>query len=214
MPWRGLYRVKYGLSYGDSCSILSQDQCSERITPGPEGQALHQPQPCTVARALSLKFPVPEFYTEDPDFWFWQLEAVFQVNRVPTEKDKYAVVVSHLLFKVVRLILRTIASRQEPYTILMELVVKETDLSDYQRSEKLHTQPELWEIPVPYRRFTEANINIVEPLPPSTGFSYLLTMIDRNIRWLEVTELDDITASTMVSGFLRTGQSPRLYLMT
>ena len=143
MPWRGLYRVKYGFSYGDSCSILSQDQCSERITPGPEGQALHQPQPCTVARALSLKFPVPEFYTEDPDFWFWQLEAVFQVNRVPTEKDKYAVVVSHLLFKVVRLILRTIASRQEQYTILMELVVKETDLSDHQRSEKLHTLPAL-----------------------------------------------------------------------
>ena len=29
-------------------------------------------------------------------------------------------------------------------------------------------------------------------------------MIDRNMRWLEVTELDDVTASTVVSGFLRT----------
>ena len=28
-----------------------------------------------VARALSLKFPVPEFYSKDPELWFWQLEA-------------------------------------------------------------------------------------------------------------------------------------------
>ena len=31
----------------------------------------------------------------------------------------------------------------KPYTILKELVVKETDLSDYQRSEKLHALPAL-----------------------------------------------------------------------
>ena len=42
------------------------------------------------------------------------------------------------------------------------------------------------------------------PLPPSQGFRYLLTMIDRNTKWLEVTELDDVTASTVVTGFLRT----------
>ena len=42
------------------------------------------------------------------------------------------------------------------------------------------------------------------PLPPSQGFRYLLAMIDRNTKWLEVTELDDVTASTVVSGFLRT----------
>ena len=41
-----------------------------------------------------------------------------------------------------------------------------------------HTVPELWEIPVPSRRFTEVNIDIVGPLPPSQGFRYLLTMID------------------------------------
>ena len=42
------------------------------------------------------------------------------------------------------------------------------------------------------------------PLPPSQGFRYLLTMIDRNTKWLEVTELDDVTASTVVFRFLRT----------
>ena len=58
-----------------------------------------------------------------------------------------------------------------------------------------HTVPKLREIPVPSRRFTEVNLDILGPLSPSQGFRYLLTMSDRNTRWLEVTELDDISAS-------------------
>ena len=58
-----------------------------------------------------------------------------------TEKDEYAVVVSNLPFKVVRRIPWTIASKKDPYTVPKELVVKETHLSDYQRSEKLHAHP-------------------------------------------------------------------------
>ena len=96
-----------------------------------------------MARAPSLKFPVREFYSEDPELWFWQLEATFQVNRVTTEKDKYAVVVFNLPFKVGQRSPRTIASKQEPYTTLKKVVVKETDLSNYQRSKKLHALPTL-----------------------------------------------------------------------
>ena len=61
-----------------------------------------------------------------------------------------------------------------------------------------HTIPPLREMPVPSRRFTEVNLDIVGPLPPLQGFSYLLTMIDRNTRWYEVTELDEVTATTVV----------------
>ena len=64
-----------------------------------------------------------------------------------------------------------------------------------------HTVQEVWEIPMPSRPFTEVNLDIVGPLPPSQGFRYLLTMIDRNTRWLEVTKLDDISASAVVLGF-------------
>ena len=67
-----------------------------------------------------------------------------------------------------------------------------------------HTIPELQKIPLPSSWFTEVNLDIMGPLPPSQGFRYLLTMIDRNTRWLEVTELDDFTASTMMSALLRT----------
>ena len=66
-----------------------------------------------------------------------------------------------------------------------------------------HTVPELREIPVPSRRFTEVNIDIVGPLPPSQGFCYLLMMIDRNTRWIEVTELYEISTSTVVTGFIQ-----------
>ena len=65
------------------------------------------------------------------------------MNHVTTEKDKYAVVISNLLFKVVHRITRTVASEEKPYTVLKELVVKETDISDYQRREKLHSLPAL-----------------------------------------------------------------------
>ena len=48
-----------------------------------------------------MKFPVLSFYNEDPGLWFWQLEATFTVNKVTTEKDKYAVVVSNLPYKII-----------------------------------------------------------------------------------------------------------------
>ena len=61
------------------------------------------------------------------------------MNRVTTEKNKYAVVISNLPFKVIQCIPRTIASKKEPSTVLKELIVKEADLSAYRHSEKLHT---------------------------------------------------------------------------
>ena len=35
-----------------------------------------------VSRAPNLRFPVLEFFSEDPDLWFFQLEAMIIVNRV------------------------------------------------------------------------------------------------------------------------------------
>ena len=53
-----------------------------------------EPKPDTdinpVYRAPNLRFPVPEFFSEDPDLWFFQLEAMFIVKRVTSEKDRYA----------------------------------------------------------------------------------------------------------------------------
>ena len=57
------------------------------------------------------------------------------------EKDKYAVVVLNLPYKIIQFIPCDILSKPDPYNTIKNLVVKETDLSDYQRSEKLHALP-------------------------------------------------------------------------
>ena len=117
------------------------EQPEQAVIPAPERKPDTDVNP--VSRAPNVRFPVPEFLSEDLDLWFFQLEATFIVNRVTNEKDRFGVVVANLPFKVVRRIPRTLTTEDRPYTILKELVVKETDLSDYQRSQKLHALPAL-----------------------------------------------------------------------
>ena len=78
----------------------------------------------------NLRFQVLSFYTDDPDLWFFKLEAMFMVNRITTEQDKYAVVVANFPYSIVQRIPRNLVTEDTPYSTLKELVVKETDLSD------------------------------------------------------------------------------------
>ncbi len=57
----------------------------------------------------------------------------------------------------------------------------------------IHLQPT--EIPVPHRRFAHLHVDLVGPLPPSRGHTYLFTIIDRTSRWPEAIPLASITAA-------------------
>ena len=50
-------------------------------------------------------------------------------------------------------------------------------------------------IPIPARRFSHVHVDLVGPLPPSGGFRYLFTIIDRTTRWIEAIPLDKTTAA-------------------
>ena len=58
-----------------------------------------------------------------------------------------------------------------------------------------HTKSPLEEFSVPAKRFSHINVDIVGPLPFSSCFRYLLTIIDCNTRWPEAIPLRGITSS-------------------
>ena len=60
----------------------------------------------------------------------------------------------------------------------------------------------LQSFPVPSSRFEHLHVNIVGPFPPSRGYTYLFTVIDRFTRWPEAILMADCTAQTCAQAFL------------
>nr|VZI05896.1 unnamed protein product [Spirometra erinaceieuropaei] len=51
-------------------------------------------------------------------------------------------------------------------------------------------------------RFSHVHLDVVGPLPPSNGFTYLLTCVDRYTRWAEAIPLPNVQAETIVKAFV------------
>ena len=54
-------------------------------------------------------------------------------------------------------------------------------------------------ITVPFRRFAHVHVDLVGPLPPSHGYTYFLTCIDRSTCWPEVIHLVWISSAEYAS---------------
>ncbi|XP_010783119.1 uncharacterized protein, partial [Notothenia coriiceps] len=67
-----------------------------------------------------------------------------------------------------------------------------------------HTRAPFELFAVPEWRFDHVNVDLVGPLPPSHGFTYLFTMVDRTTRWPDSVPLASTSASDVARAFIGT----------
>ena len=65
-----------------------------------------------------------------------------------------------------------------------------------------HNKTPLQKFDLPSERFSHVHVDIVGPMPPSNGYRYLFTAVDRFSRWFTATPMKEITAEATAGALL------------
>jgi len=66
-----------------------------------------------------------------------------------------------------------------------------------------HNRAPLQRFSLPSEIFFHIHADIIGPLPPSNGYRYLLTVIDRFTRWVTATPMKEVTAASTADAFMQ-----------
>lgn len=88
---------------------------------------------------------LPQFWTENPDLWFYQAEAQFELKGISVSRTKYFYLVAALTPEAAGRVtsLLEVVPSEEPYETLKSALCQAYKLSEYQRAEALANLPPL-----------------------------------------------------------------------
>ena len=66
-----------------------------------------------------------------------------------------------------------------------------------------HTESGIGEFPQPKRRFGDIHVDFVGPLPPSNGYPYLFTLVERTTKWPEAVPMRSATADSAAEALIK-----------
>lgn len=111
-------------------------------TPTPSQTALQNPPvpPRVDAVSVNTKVRLPEFFTENVDLWFWQVECAFTAASITADARRYNAIIGQLPSKVI-FKLADLKDRPPPvgamYDVLKERIIREYGDSQLTRITKL-----------------------------------------------------------------------------